>query len=118
MKINDKLTQNLQNIVESGDGYIKYSDGTMICYGSTSGSSTNTDYWGQFVRTDDKLSIDFPQNFISTPIVCATSNYEGGTVSIMTSAITVSSFKFIILKIKGATQTNYGLKYIAIGKWK
>ena len=118
MKINDKLTQNLQNIVESGDGYIKYSDGTMICYGTSSGSSDNTDYWSQFVRTSDTLQINFPQKFISTPIVCATPNYEGGTVSIMTSTITTSSFKFIILKIKGATQTNYSLRYVAIGKWQ
>ena len=112
------VNEAIGQIIESGDGYIKYSDGTMICYGSTSGSSTNTDYWGQFERTDDKLSVDFPQNFISTPIVCATPNYEGSTVSIMTSTITVSSFKFIILRIKGTTPTNYGLKYIAIGKWK
>ena len=118
MKINDKLTQNLQNIVESGDGYIKYSDGTMICYGSTSGSSTNTDYWGQFVRTDDKLSIDFPQKFISTPIICANPSFEGQAVSIMISKISLSSFNFIILKTKEASQTNYSLKYIAIGKWK
>ena len=37
-EMNDKL----KNIVESGDGYIKYSDGAMICYGSSSGTSTTS----------------------------------------------------------------------------
>lgn len=91
------------SIEEIGEGYIRYSDGTQICYNRVITPTTGAN------------SITFPKPFIEIPSVCGT--FEGG-------ASTQNYYSFII---KGSlTTTGFQIKgfkheycdYIAIGKWK
>lgn len=98
--------QGIPYIVDSGDGWVKYSDGRMECFGRhlTSGSS------GQRIET-----ISFPQSFSEIPTI--TTTYEGAT----------STGNFYGFVIKGTPSTTrfqcraYGGLYMnwrAIGKWQ
>ena len=109
-------------IEESGTNangtYIKYSTGDMICTALVTGTSTMSDYWGQFKRTEENIQVNFPAKFVNIPIVVATgTNYEG-IVSVLIGARLQDHFKFTALKANANSSTNYGLLYQAIGRWK
>lgn len=119
MKINDKLTKHLQNIAESGDGYIKYSDGTMICYGNYRGTTKLADYFNWCKRTEENISVTFKKEFISAPTVIVTPLYFSYVFSIMLNQIKTTGFGFTGLKTNGAAiDTSVNINYIALGKWK
>lgn len=102
---------NILSIEESGAGYIKFKDGTMICYGN-------------IVANSSPATVNFPAEFISTPI--ANVSIENGQQdyvhvlkirSISKSSISVNQF------YAGLTGGSFGLSavsavYIAIGRWK
>lgn len=63
-------------IVESGSNangeYIKFSDGTMICYKVTDVITMDLDVaWGSLYEGSVNLG-QFPANFIETPVISAT----------------------------------------------
>ena len=112
-EMNDKL----KNIAESGDGYIKYSDGTMICYGSSSGTSTTSHFYQYLYRLAESLIINFPATFSEIPVVTLTPDYTSSIFACTTNEITVSQIKFTPIKA-GESGNSYTVHYIAIGKWK
>lgn len=110
------------NIIESDSNangnWIKYSDGTMICYGIKSGTTTMHDYWSQFERTDT-LSITYPQTFYATPTTTITlNNLGGGEVSCYLMSNSTTNCQFQELKADGSSYDGYSVNYIAIGRWK
>ena len=147
MSLSNGKSIELNNITESGDGYIRFSDGTQICYDS----STNA-----FVRLvgGDKQDIKyvssityFPKAFINNPIIYAYSpmHSEYNAVSLKTNIDiksdeyaslansyteygyeTVRNYQsftngFISYYFDGYTgdELRFGqLYYIAIGRWK
>lgn len=109
---------NSQNIVESGDGYIKYSDGTMICYGNYSGTTKLADYFNWCKRTEENISVTFKKEFLSAPTVIITPLYLSYVFSIMLNQIKTTGFGFTGLKPNGAIDTSVNINYIALGKWK
>lgn len=124
--IDEKLTKNLQeqitknkndiaNIIESGTGYIKYSDGTMICYGQITKSSTSFSAWANIYGGVQTVNNAFPKQFIDIPVVTITSNNLGAVYE-----MSVDESKIISLSLLRATTSNGSLtaNYIAIGKWK
>lgn len=110
-------------LVESGNGYIKYYDGTMICFENVKFKNLNvsTDYWNFVNRTDD-LECTFKKEFISKPVVILNNYSEiSGDISIhkLSSATTKTTGKFNILVSKSSTiARDFEVQYIAIGKWK
>lgn len=110
---------NSQNIVESGDGYIKYSDGTMICYGNYSGTTKLSEYFNWCKRTEENISVTFKKEFLSAPTVVITPHYFSYVFSIMINQIKTTGFGFTGLKTNGAAiDTSVNIYYIALGKWK
>lgn len=115
---NDKDVYNSDAFNNSDTGYIKYPDGTMICYGNVSGESANlTDYYS-FANRTDAVSVTFPQEFISTPVVTVSLTEYAGQISAILSSITKNSFAITVLKPKNVDGGAYYTNYIAIGKWK
>ena len=98
--------------------YIKFYDGTMICYGDKYGTTTLVDYWSQFKR--GQVSITFPQTFISTPSVnVSVKNAETfAQLSMAADDITTSGFTAKVFKPNSASSTGVNFSYISIGKWK
>ena len=108
--------------IESGSNtngkYIKYSDGTMLCYGIVTGTSTLSDYWGQFERTQD-IAISYPQTFVSTPTLNINNEgVDGGPVSVIIISNGASNCAVQLLKANGSSDASYKIHYVAIGRWK
>jgi len=119
-----KLSSNVREkiAIDSGTGYIKYSDGTMIQYGKKTFTELNitTSWWGSFYETADAQQFgNWPIAFTEPPIITAT----------------LTSGQPVFLEgLQGTSGTNIGyaylwspakkenitaiFDYIAIGKWK
>ena len=118
--VDNKLAQIIQSGSNANGSYIKYSDGTMICYGNYSFNSSNSDYWGNFYRSEN-YTINFPQGFSTTPIVNVTPNSDDGSISAVLNIVSLNTFEMCQIKSKGINQntdlSNLG-QYVAIGRWK
>jgi hypothetical protein len=114
-------------VVESGSNsngsYIKYSDGTMICYKIVTGTTNISTAWGNGYTSGADNSIylgNFAAEFISKPIVNVTLE-RGSSNCWLASNInvgTISAGIVSLLRFTMATNVAYTLNVIAIGKWK
>ena len=114
--INNEL---LPQVIESGTDYIKYYDGTMICYGrATIRTSINIQY-GSAYRTD-VLSITLSQTFVDTNYRVFLQPYAPMHVCYMVNDDkTTNLFKFYgVGFVNQATSADRQIDYVAIGKWK
>lgn len=110
------LNDTISNIIEEGNGYIRYNTGLQICYGSTSGQDNGTAYFG-IQRTVNVHYQSFQKSFISTPFVFMAPLLQA-QISFQLREITNTGFGFYPLYGSTANVTNYDLQWIAIGKWK
>ena len=112
----------INGIVESGSNtngsWTKWADGTMICTGTVSGSSTMYDYWSQFKRTQEDITVSFPVEFINAPLVFITPYYRSGLITVLLGVARTNNFTFTGLKAIGNSAGSYSFSYQAIGKWK
>ena len=113
-------------IVESGTNgngsYIKYSDGTMICYKTVEGTAQITEqYYGYFYHTPDGKYFnlgDYAMPFIKRPICNIT--FRGGNAQWICAIQNQSATHAGDLHILSVTSKTAGAYYdvIAIGEWK
>lgn len=106
-------------IVESesnnNGSYIKFGDGTMICYGTHNIISTSTQTWEP---------IDLPCTFVGEYIVIASLSDVGQGYSTLTTGlgVRIKGQNQFWGHVKATTVPSGGLDltifYIAIGKWK
>ena len=116
----------INSVVSSGSNtngnYVKYADGTMICYGEKSGSATWGDYWSFCKRSpdnqNDAISLTFPQTFTSTPTVQLTGNQDGSIFAAIVLTTSATTLKVVLFKPTNNQSTNYKFSWLAIGKWK
>ena len=116
----------INSVVSSGSNtngnYVKYADGTMICYGEKSGSATWGDYWSFCKRSpdnqNDAISLTFPQTFTSTPTVQLTGNQDGSIFAAIVLTTSATTLKVVLFKPTNNPSTNYKFSWLAIGKWK
>lgn len=116
----------VNGIIESGSNangeYVKYADGTMICTGAKFGNTTWEDWWSFCKRSPEgsnMLFASFPQAFINgNARVSITTSHGNAVFSASYNSVQTDGFYFICYKPSSNTSTNYGIQYIAIGKWK
>lgn len=111
---------NTKGITESGSNangsYIKFDDGTMICYATLPFAMNIT---GQFegIYYANTGAITFPQEFYETPTINVTiRGVAGGGYSFYTP--TKSDFSGFIWKIQSKSNVDLYVMYFAIGRWK
>lgn len=105
------------SIVESGTNYVKYSDGTLICYENNNNPATeNADYWS-WCRRIDHWNVTFPVQFISPPSITASGTYQA-IISVVTSNLSETGVTITLLTNSTSSSSNCRRNYIAIGKWK
>ena len=115
-------------IVESGSNvngnYIKFNNGTMICYQSITGSANITHGMGSLYRTTTAIELpNFPVSFISPPVVSimpsaptdyiffwGTAQYNEPTIN--------NAGSLWLWRPTSASNVQYRIGVIAIGKWK
>ena len=105
----------MSDIVEKGDGYIRFENGIQICFGEFNITGT----WTQSKRNINE-NIIFSKEFISTPIVITNNGGAGGYWSSSALYITNSNFDFS-LGLTHNQQTYTGTiicQYFAFGFWK
>ena len=128
----------LANIIESGDSYIRYSDGTQICYGSFTKNSDLRYDQSNIETATCESRITFPKFFTAIPAV----TYSGIFSMLWQDNINGAEHMTVIPSYLSALSTNgfavsvnppFGVftklnqlhqirisrgNYIAIGKWK
>lgn len=103
--------QRILAINESGDDFIKFSNGYMICWGKRVWDAT---------RSSGNRTFEFPKEFVSEPYVILTPlaiGYTAISSCFGISALSTTSFTTAIYGL-GSSDRNTGASYIAIGKWK
>ena len=106
----------MSDIVEKGDGYIRFENGIQICFGEFNITGT----WNEQNKQVIYENIIFSKEFISTPIVITNNGGAGGWWSSSAFYITNSNFDFS-LGVTSSTQNYTGTiicQYFAFGFWK
>ena len=95
-------TVELNNITESGSGYIRFSDGTQICYA--------------IYQHDNSLSceVSFPRSYHSSVHVIATPLDYNNEAETIVNIKDISRYNFLSI----STSEHAIVNYIAIGRWK
>ncbi len=116
------LNDTIGNIIESGSNtngsYIKWSDGTMICYKRMDyGEKSITKEWGSFYESDRLTIGNYPQAFIEIPrIFIMDLNYS--FIEKESNSITKTAWgDFYSTRPVSSTQRVI-IDCFAIGKWK
>ena len=106
----------MSDIVEKGDGYIRFENGIQICFGEFN----KTGPWNEQNNQTINENIIFSKEFISKPIVTTNNNGTGGIWSSSALNITNSNFDFS-LGLTRCLYTYTGIimcQYFAFGFWK
>lgn len=116
----DELVDFSNSVIESGTNYVKFKDGTMICYGNIEFNIGNMNQRSPFWQyQNNNLSIPFSQTFISKPNIVASiiaGNYTSLLYVIDCSINAITSITILTLADSSQQKTN--INYMAIGKWK
>lgn len=115
-RIDDAFT----SIIESGTGYIRYSDGTQICYGNESVSGSLTTPAGN-MYSGVFNGATYAKAFLDAPSITITTNSTVDYSFCMPYGCIVgptyiAGITFIRPTSLASATVNYS--YIAIGKWK
>ena len=123
-----ELIQNLAGIVTSGSNengsYIKFDDGTMVCYGSKGFTSVTPTLASAPLYYYSATFNNFAQTFISAPIVIPSvySATDNRVVSCATGFGPTNTNPYggnpLRVYLLGAAVITFSISYIAIGKWK
>ena len=109
----------VDTIEEQGNGYIRYSNGLQICWGSLSRRSACSSPWGSLYETSS-LSGSYAKSFVGIPSVSA-SGHVGGSSGIVDSdaGSSTSTPTFWLCRAALISEVvDCVVRYIAIGRWK
>lgn len=125
--LNNNFTE-CYNIVDSGSNangsYIKYSDGTMMCYKEVTGTVDISTAWGSLYASSDVSLGTWPENFYAKPVVNAYGQAPSGTQYMLCtnatsdSTSTTNAGKVTLIRPNSRTGVAYTIYVTAIGKWK
>ena len=107
------VLKNTYGINKSGFGYVRYADGTQICYGSGTISTIN-------VSTTSAMLNVFPLTFFNIPVVNVVhlgSDPNAGS-NVIIDSVAGGHNELIGFKSRNTYPSNTICRYIAIGKWK
>mgnify|MGYP003307778316 CR=1 FL=1 len=117
----------INGIIESGSNtngeWIKYADGTMICYREIELTFNITSSWGSLYYGSNESEINFAQTFIERPTVVVETKPSGAVgmfeIDYDSPVITTSYYKNIyVARPTQASNVSAKTTILAIGKWK
>lgn len=108
----------IENGGENGHLYVRFSDGTQICYGSFSVTPTTWSAWGSLYTTDMTANSPFIKPFINDSVLITLMN--GSSAWAIPLEVHTSASAITTLSVARATNHtgNQVWRYIAIGRWK
>ena len=120
---NDNMAFNghiVDTIEEQGNGYIRYSNGLQICWGSISWQSDCSRTWGSLYETSS-ISGSYAKSFVNTPSVSVLGTIENNS-GIVECASVGTQTQLPTIYLCRATPVNTVatcvFNYVAIGHWK
>ena len=102
----------------SGSGYVKFPDGTLICYGAINFPAQTYNAFGAMYSYDFSVDVSFPQPFISTPIVTASNPQATAYIPIRISYTLTGIHTIGVMRQNSGGSLPGIFNYIAIGRWK
>lgn len=116
--VNNNATE-LSNVIDSGAGYIKYNDGTLICYGGATITPSEARSAGGLTYYSGSISVVLPASFVDTNFTLTTTVEIANMNRFCNSYAAITDNSNIIVYLTN-TQQNETRKvdYIAIGKWQ
>jgi len=109
----------VDTIEEQGDGYIRYSNGIQICWGSINRQSACKNVWGSMFESD-AISESYAKSFVENPAVSISGNV--GSFAVIIESNNGSNTSTPVIYLCRATAVSEVLtstaRYIAIGHWK
>lgn len=118
----DGIYEDINSIIETGSNtngsYIKFNDGTMICYGFRTNTITNdrTQVGGMWYTNQIDLG-SFPVSFVEMPTIIL---HNFGVLTILEHNDVTNQNIGTVYMGNGTKRTNVEQKtmFVAIGKWK
>ena len=101
--------------------YVKFADGTMICYGTDSVTATINTAWGNIYRSTTLVNATYPIAFTTTPSFEITMKAGNSAWLINYQASSndkTASDSYTLSRPESKSSTTYQIQWIAIGKWK
>lgn len=127
-EVNSKASTNASDIVtlqskviaESGNGYIRYEDGTQICFGKVGTNSATLGSWYNFCNISEELTGTLAKEFINNnySIVLTARTFQ--VINAICDGQSTSTFNYRLLLPPYYSSITFDCyaEYIAIGKWK
>lgn len=101
----------------SNGSWIKYSDGTMICWKKLAGTVNVTTSWGSLYYANVTVG-NFAQTFIEIPTINVVGSNEAFFVACNGTTSTSSMGNVLLVRPSTLSNMPYVLNVIAIGRWK
>lgn len=123
-EVNTQVSQIIESGSNANGNYVKYADGTMICYKTEIVTTALNKAWGSLYQAQDDVILlgNYAQTFLDVPHIQATVNNKqngSGAIIARIADSTTTSFGGIVLLRPVSTQSvNYNIDLMAIGKWK
>lgn len=105
----------IESGVNSNGRYVRYADGTQICYHTISGNTTRNAY-GTAMYQSASETWNYPAAFSAAPIISGFS-VDSGFVGLMSSVGNTSSSAPLRAISPAASVTNMNLYAMAVGRW-
>ena len=106
------------SILEKGSDangeYVRYADGTQICWNYAAGNLAANDATGSLFRTAATTTWTFPVAFIAAPVVTGSTDTSVRWVSVGTATTTNAVFRHYAAI---TSATTIGTTLMAIGRW-
>lgn len=110
-------------LIEQGsnsDGaFIKYADGTQICWASRSFADVDITAASGGAYRSELFAVDFPMAFTAAPTLTLSGSRQDGNWDVWTisSSVTASQFNGLHMKLTSDSSQSRSVDYIALGRW-
>jgi len=100
--------------------YVKYSDGTLMCWAKKSVTATINSAWGSLYESSSPVDFgSFPSTYISAPRVMAVNaGGRGCFIEGVTDTSTTAWGKTYLVRPNTQSSATYIISLMAIGRWK
>ena len=94
--------------------YVRYADGTQICWSYNAGDLAANDASGNLFRTTATTTWTFPVAFVAAPVVTGSTETSVRWISVGTATTTNAVFRHYAVTTSG---TGVGTVLMAVGRW-
>ena len=118
----------INGLISSGSNnngdYVKFSDGTMICYKKVTGTTNIASSWGSLYQSSSINLGSWAETFASSPVVSVYPQSQYGTQFMLSSndsadtTSTTNAGSVILVRPNSRNDVAYVLYVIGIGKWQ